>query len=90
MIPNFAPAFFHKGIALANVGMFEEALLAFDITLEITPGDPQALYQKGIALAHLDEHEKAVVAFKEASTDRSRKGRYSIPLWCIPCNAGAS
>ena len=41
--------------------MYNEAVFAFNIKLEITPDDAEVLYQKGIALAHMENHEEAIV-----------------------------
>ena len=48
-----------EGIALIEQGKYEEALLYFDKSLALEPGNLSALYTKGSALSSLGRYEEA-------------------------------
>ena len=55
-----------RGIALGNLGRYEEALEAFNKALEINPEDESDLLWKGFVLLSLNKHEETVEAFSKA------------------------
>ena len=55
-----AQRWYNKGIALVNLGRFEEAVKAFKRAVEINPNYNEELYSKGIALANIDRHKEAI------------------------------
>jgi tetratricopeptide (TPR) repeat protein len=52
-----------KGIALYNLGRYEEAIVCYDKLLEINPKDVDALYNKGVALSDLGRYGEAIVCY---------------------------
>jgi 4Fe-4S ferredoxin len=64
--PKDAVAQYKLATALSRVGRYEEALRAYDKTLELDPRNALALYNKGIALARLGKYEDAMRAYDDA------------------------
>jgi tetratricopeptide (TPR) repeat protein len=64
--PDFAEAWYNKGIALGELGRHEEELKACDEAIKIKPDYAEALNNKGIALGELGRHEEALKAFDKA------------------------
>ena len=56
---TFFPAYLTRGIALYNVGQYQEALQDFVYGLTITSEQPEARYYAGLSLAQLDMREEA-------------------------------
>ncbi len=61
--PKYAAAWNNKGIALASLKRYEEAIECYDKVLEIDPKDAAAWYVKGIALASLKRYEEAIECY---------------------------
>ena len=59
-------AIFNKGFALARLGKQEEAIVCYDMVLEINPKHMNALSNKGVALGFLDKYEEAIVCYDTA------------------------
>lgn len=51
--PGDSEAFYEKGLALAELGRYEEAIRAYDKALRLNPGDKDAYTMKGEALLAL-------------------------------------
>ena len=49
-----------------TMGLYEDALVAFDKVLVKSPNDPGALNNKGIALKNLGRLKEAVIAYENA------------------------
>ncbi|TRU61261.1 MAG: tetratricopeptide repeat protein [Microcystis aeruginosa Ma_QC_Ch_20071001_M135] len=64
--PDLHQAWHNRGIALDDLGRYEEAIASFDRALEIKPDDHQAWNGRGIALGNLGRYEQAI-----ASCDRA-------------------
>jgi tetratricopeptide (TPR) repeat protein len=64
---------FNKGVTLAGVERFDEALEAYDQALEIDPDYAEAWFDKGVALDGLGQHDEAKRAhqhFQQIDTTR--------------------
>ena len=48
---NYAGVYFHKGLALAELGRHDDAILAFNKDIDLDAGNTEAFYRKGISLA---------------------------------------
>ncbi|WP_144238480.1 tetratricopeptide repeat protein, partial [[Scytonema hofmanni] UTEX B 1581] len=59
-------AWYMLGIALGNLGQFEEAVASYDEAVNIKSDDHQAWYNRGVALGNLGRFEEAVASFDEA------------------------
>jgi len=56
----------NKGVALGNLGKFDEAIVCFDRALEINPEYAEAWYNKGFALGNLGKFDEAIVCYDRA------------------------
>jgi tetratricopeptide (TPR) repeat protein len=63
---NYASAWYNKGVALVDLGKYEEALVYFDKAIELNPNDAEVWDNKGIVLGYLGKHEEALVCFNKA------------------------
>lgn len=59
-------AWFNKGVALAKLGKYEEAIECYDKVIELNPNYAPAWYNKGVALAKLGRYEEAIECYKKA------------------------
>ncbi|MBD2607216.1 tetratricopeptide repeat protein [Scytonema hofmannii FACHB-248] len=64
-------AWYMLGIALGNLGQFEEAVASYDEAVNIKSDDHQAWYNRGVALGNLGRFEEAVASFDEAVNIKS-------------------
>ena len=64
--PRDALAWCYQGISLAALGQFENAVLAFDKTIEINRLCAPAFYGKGNALASLGLYQDAISSYDRA------------------------
>ncbi|PZO34016.1 MAG: hypothetical protein DCF17_21015, partial [Shackletoniella antarctica] len=64
--PDKHEALYNKGIALDELGRYEEAIACYDAALAIKPDDHQALYNKGYALFNLGRYEEAIASYDAA------------------------
>ncbi len=60
--PKDAEAWSNKGVALGNLGRYEEAIQACDKVLELNPNYAEAWLNKGAVLGNLGRHEEAIQA----------------------------
>ena len=51
--PDDVPAWYNKGIALDNLGKYDEAIKAYDEAIKLDPNDAVAWNNKGVALFSL-------------------------------------
>jgi tetratricopeptide (TPR) repeat protein len=63
----------NRGLALWNLGRYEEAIASYDKAVEIKPDKHEAWYNRGLALGNLGRYEQAV-----ASHERALKIRQQI------------
>ncbi|MFN6569778.1 tetratricopeptide repeat protein [Dendronalium sp. ChiSLP03b] len=61
-----AEAWFNQGVALANLGLHEQAIAFFDDAIEIKPDFYDAWRNRGVALLQLGRYEEANAAFNQA------------------------
>ena len=59
----------NKGLALDNLGKYEEAIEWYDKTLKIDPNNVFALYNKGFALNNLGKYQEAIEWYDKATED---------------------
>ena len=55
-----------KGVALGDLGRYEEEILCYDKALQIDPKFVEAWYNKGVVLGYLDRYEEAILCFDKA------------------------
>ena len=60
---EYVEAHYRKGKALAELKRYEEAVDAYNQTIDFSPEHVGAHFDQGVALAKLGEHQKAVDAF---------------------------
>ncbi|MEH2314681.1 MAG: tetratricopeptide repeat protein, partial [Nostoc sp.] len=63
---DYHQAWNNKGIALADLGRFEEAIASSDQAVKIKPDDHEAWYNRGIALRNLGRTEEAIASYDQA------------------------
>ena len=56
----------NKGVALLNLGRYEDALKAFEEAVTLSPHNTNAWYNKGVALRNLGRYEDALMALNKA------------------------
>ena len=66
----------HKGLALSNLGKFQEAIECFDKVHKINPGDLVAWNNKGLAYYKLGNYLKALGCFNKV-LDRDSRDSYA-------------
>ena len=64
--PEYASAWYNKGVILGSLGRSEEEFQAYEEALRINPDDADAWYGKGFALGNLGRSEEALQAYEEA------------------------
>ncbi len=60
LTPDFADAWFNRGVTLANLKRPEEALASYDKALDLAPGDAAAWANRGTLLLEMDRAEEAL------------------------------
>ncbi|MFM7406287.1 MAG: CHAT domain-containing protein [Cuspidothrix sp.] len=63
---DFHEAWYGRGVALGNLGRYEEEITSYDQALQFKPDDHQAWYNRGIALGNLGRHEEAIASYDQA------------------------
>ena len=58
--PNSAAAWSNKGVALNNLGRYEEALECYNKSLTLNPQNWIIYYNKSVSLSYLDRHDEAI------------------------------
>ncbi len=64
--PNYASAWYNKGLSLANLSKHQEAITCYDKALDIDPNYANAWNNKGNALAKLSKYEEAIKHYDKA------------------------
>ena len=70
--PNYASALNNKGLALYNLGKYEQAIECYDKALEVDRNYVLAWYNKGNALGNLGKPEEAIECYDKALQIRTR------------------
>ena len=85
--PDYADAWFEKGMSLALLKRDEEALPALEKAISLKPDHAQARFWKGISLAALERYEEALAAYETALhldpgdfSARNRKAQMLVKL----------
>ena len=55
-------AWFNKGVDLAKLKRYEEAIEAYEKAIEINPKDDDAWFNKGVVVWELERYEEAIEA----------------------------
>ena len=70
--PNYAPAFFERGIVLCDcLGEFDPAIADFDAAIRIDPNQPLAYYNRAVACAAKGDLEGALAGWTRSDPPRS-------------------
>ena len=56
---NLFKAWYNRGISLAHLGNYKEAIKSYDNALELNPNDAKTIYEKAISLNNLGKHKDA-------------------------------
>ncbi|MCX6655216.1 MAG: tetratricopeptide repeat protein, partial [Candidatus Bathyarchaeota archaeon] len=64
--PDYAEAWFGRGVYLSNRGRYEGAVKSYDEALKLKPGDAGAWYGRGVALSNLGRYDEALKSYNEA------------------------
>ncbi|PKL62276.1 MAG: hypothetical protein CVV31_07215, partial [Methanomicrobiales archaeon HGW-Methanomicrobiales-2] len=64
--PKYARAWNNKGVALGNLGRYDEGIQCYDRVLEVDPKDADAWYSEGVALGNLGRYNEAVQCYDRA------------------------
>ena len=59
-------AWYNKGLALADLVKYDEAIKAFNESIRLDPSHAAAWYSKGKALYNQDKYDEAIQAYDEA------------------------
>lgn len=64
--PKNAEAHINKGISLARMGKYKDAIIEYDKALEINPYKDKVYYNKGISLSKLGNYKDAIIECDKA------------------------
>jgi len=64
--PDYADAWYNKGVALKDLGRYDEALKANEKAIELKPDSAGAWYNKGAILSNLGRYDEALKANEKA------------------------
>ncbi len=64
--PDNVLAWYNKGVALGNLGKYEEEITCYDEALRIDPQYAKAWSNKGVALDNLGKYEEEITCYDEA------------------------
>ena len=64
--PDFAEAYYNRGLALVELKRFEEALQSYDRAIQLKPDFAEAYSNRGIALDELKRFEEALQSYDRA------------------------
>ena len=76
--PAHIESWLHKGIALTNLDLHEEAITAFDHALALNPKLTEATVRKSIDLIRLRQYEEAVTILSSSVEEQPR----DLWAWC--------
>jgi lipoprotein NlpI len=60
--PRIPATLYNRGVVLAELGWFEDAIEAYDETMRLDPDDPMVLRARSLALRALGQEEVAQVS----------------------------
>ncbi len=64
--PTWMPAFYNRGVALANSGQYEKALSDFNLVLEYYPNHADTYFNRAILYENMGENSLAIKDYSEA------------------------
>ncbi|MBM3384390.1 MAG: tetratricopeptide repeat protein, partial [Betaproteobacteria bacterium] len=64
--PDYAEAWYNRGVTLGDFKRHEEALASYDRAIELKPDYAAAWSNRGVALNDLKRHEEALASYKRA------------------------
>ncbi|HLO84095.1 MAG TPA: tetratricopeptide repeat protein, partial [Nostocaceae cyanobacterium] len=64
--PDFHQAWYNRGVALFNVGRYEEAISSYDQAVKFKPDKHEAWYNRGVALFNVGRYEEAISSYDQA------------------------
>uniref|UniRef100_UPI0011788002 CHAT domain-containing protein n=1 Tax=Calothrix rhizosoleniae TaxID=888997 RepID=UPI0011788002 len=64
--PDYHEAWYNRGLALGNLGKYEQAIVSWDKALEIKPDYHKAWYNRGLDLGNLGRYEQAIASWDKA------------------------
>ncbi|WP_341754502.1 palindromic element RPE1 domain-containing protein [Candidatus Tisiphia endosymbiont of Dioctria rufipes] len=70
--PDFADAYYNRGITLGKLGKLQEEIVAYDLAIKYKPDYVKAYYNKGIALKELGKYSQSEEAFSKAERLRTK------------------
>ena len=65
--PDFAEAYYNRGIALQELGKLQEAIGSYDKATQIKPDYAEAYYNRGITLQELGKLQEAIGSYDKAT-----------------------
>ena len=65
--PDDAFAYQARGIALADLGRYDDALREFNAAISLDPDDPESYNQRGLVRTKLGDHQGAREDFEQAA-----------------------
>jgi tetratricopeptide (TPR) repeat protein len=66
LYPNYANAFFNRGIAYKAIGQYDRAIEDYDQAIRITPSDAEAFFNRGIAYRAKGQYDRAIEDYSQA------------------------
>lgn len=64
--PSYHEAWYNRGVALKDLGRYEEAVLSYDKALEIQSNCYESWNNRGVALRYLGQLEEAIASYDKA------------------------
>jgi tetratricopeptide (TPR) repeat protein len=64
--PNYAPAWFHKGMSYAHEMKFSDAISSYDKALHLEPGNAEYFYSRGIVYINSGNTQKGYEDFRRS------------------------
>ena len=61
-----AEHFFNEGVAFAQQGCFEDAIVSYDKSIAINPNDTRLWINRGVALSNLGRYTEAIKSYDKA------------------------
>jgi tetratricopeptide (TPR) repeat protein len=64
--PDYAEAYYDKGLALYSIGEIAETINSYDMTIKLDPNNADAYIAKGIALSNIGNSQEATHSYDKA------------------------